>query len=132
MEACLGIERAENHAKNGTLTEQQAKKIIGEIVERTTGEPLRNYKVRDWQDQWLDMKEQVRASKTMDRYRQVIRDFIASLGSRANLALSHVTPKDVLVYRSLITKAGQDSANGQSFREGSKRSVQYSSSPTHY
>jgi hypothetical protein len=132
LEACLGIERAENHAKNGTLTEQQAKKIIGEIVERTTGEPLRNYKVRDWLDQWLDMKEQVRASKTMDRYRQVIRDFIASLGSRANLALSHVTPKDVLVYRSLITKAGQDSANGQSFREGSKRSVQYSSSPTHY
>jgi hypothetical protein len=101
-------------------------------VERTTSEPLRNYKVRDWLDQWLDMKEQVRASKTMDRYRQVIRDFIASLGSRANLALSHVTPKDVLVYRSLITKAGQDSANGQSFREGSKRSVQYSSSPTHY
>jgi len=107
LEACLGIERAENHAKNGTLTEQQAKKIIGEIVERTTGEPLRNYKVRDWLDQWLDMKEQVRASKTMDRYRQVIRDFIASLGSRANLALSHVTPKDVLVYRSLITKAGK-------------------------
>ena len=107
LEACLGIERAENHAKNGTLTEQQAKKIIGEIVERTTGEPLRNYKVRDWLDHWLEMKEQVRAGKTMDRYRQVIRDFIASLGSRANLALSHVTPKDVLVYRSLITKAGK-------------------------
>ena len=107
LEACLGIERAENHAKNGTLTEQQAKKIIGEILERTTGEPLRNYKVRDWLDHWLDMKEQVRAGKTMDRYRQVIRDFIASLGSRANLALSHITPKDVLAYRNSITKAGK-------------------------
>ena len=49
-EVCLAIERAENNAKNGTLTEQQAKKIIGEIVERTTGEPLRNYKTRDWLD----------------------------------------------------------------------------------
>jgi integrase len=107
LEACLGIERAENHAKNGTLTEQQAKKIIGEIVERTTGEPLRNYKVRDWLDQWLDMKEQVRAGKTMDRYRQVIRDFIASLGNRANLALAHITPKDVLTYRNSITRAGK-------------------------
>jgi integrase len=107
LEVCLAIERAENHAKNGTLTEQQAKKIIGEILERTTGEPLRNYKVRDWLDHWLDMKEQVRAGKTMNRYRQVIRDFMESIGNRANLALSHVTSKDVLAYRNSITNTGK-------------------------
>jgi integrase len=107
LEVCLAIERAEDHAKNGTLTEQQAKKIIGEILERTTGETLRNYKVCDWFDHWLDMKEQVRAGKTMDRYRQVIRDFVASLGGRASLALSHITPKDVLTYRNSITKTGK-------------------------
>jgi integrase len=101
-EVCLAIERAENHAKNGTLTEQAAKKIIGEILERTTGEPLHNYKVRDWLAHWLEMKEQVRAGKTMDRYRQVIRDFVASLGNRANLALSHITSKDILTYRDSI------------------------------
>jgi integrase len=104
-EVCLGIERAESLAKNGTLTEQQAKKIIGEILERTTGEPLHNYKVRDWFAHWLDMKEQVRSGKTMDRYRQVIRDFMASLGNRANLALAHITPKDVLMYRNSILAA---------------------------
>jgi len=101
-EVCLAIERAEGHAKNGTLTEQTAKKIIGEIVERTTGEPLHNYKIRDWLAHWLDMKEQVRASKTTARYRQVIRDFVASLGNRADLALGHITPKDVLAYRNSI------------------------------
>ena len=107
LEVCLAIERAENHAKNGTLTEHQAKKIIGEILERTTGEPLRNYRVRDWFAHWLDMKEQVRSGKTMDRYCQVIRDFIASLGNRANLALAHMTPKDVLTYRNSVTAAGK-------------------------
>jgi integrase len=107
LEACLAFERAENHAKNGTLTEQQAKKIIGEILERATGEPLRSFKVRDWFAHWLEMKEQVRAGKTMDRYRQVIRDFIASLGGRANLALSHITPNDILAYRNSIRKAGK-------------------------
>jgi integrase len=101
-QACLAIERAENLAKNGTLTEQAAKKIIGEILERTTGEPLHNYKVRDWLAHWLEMKEQVRATKTMDRYRQVVRDFIASLGSRADLALPHITSKDILTYRDSI------------------------------
>src|ERR1044071_1412355 len=30
-----------------------------------------------------------------------------SLGSRAKLALAHVTPKDVLAYRKSITKAGK-------------------------
>ena len=52
-EVCLGIERAESHAENGTLTEQQAKKIIGEILERTTGEPLHSYKVTlgGWADE---------------------------------------------------------------------------------
>jgi integrase len=106
-EVCLAIERAENHAKNGSLTEQAAKRIIGEILERTTGEPLHNYRVRDWLAHWLDMKEQVRASKTTARYRQVIRDFIASLENRANLALSHITPKDILVYRNSIIAANK-------------------------
>jgi len=106
-EVCLAIERAEGHAKNGTLTEQQAKKIISEIVERTTGEPLRSYKVREWLNHWLEMKEKVRAGKTLDRYRQVIRDFVASLGNRANLALPHITSKDVLNYRNSITTAGK-------------------------
>src|SRR5262249_33663151 len=106
-EVCFGIERAESHAKNGTLTEQQAKKIIGEILERTTGEPLHNYKVNDWLTQWLDMKEQVRSVKTMDRYRQVIRDFTASIGHRANLALSHITSKDILAYRNSIIAANK-------------------------
>jgi integrase len=106
-EVCLAIERAEHHAKNGTLTEQAAKRIISEILERTTGEPLHNYRVRDWLAHWLEMKGQVRAGKTMDRYRQVIRDFIASLDNRANLALSHITSKDFLTYRDSIIAANK-------------------------
>ena len=103
-EVCLSIERAENHARNGTLTEQQARKIIGEILERTTGEALHNYRVSDWLNHWLDMKERVRASNTTLRYRHTIRNFIASLGSRANLALVHLTSKDVLTFRDSIIK----------------------------
>jgi integrase len=53
------------------------------------------------------MKEQVRSGKTMDRYRQVIRDFTASIGNRANLALSHIRPKDILAYRNSIIAANK-------------------------
>jgi len=106
-EVCRSTQYAENKAKEGTLTEQAARKIIGEILERTTGEALHNYKARDWLAHWLDMKEKVRSGKTMDRYRQVIRDFIESLGSRADLGLAHITSKDVLTYRDSITAAGK-------------------------
>src|SRR5215470_1238236 len=47
-EVCLGFQNAENHARAGTLTEQVAKRIIGQILERTTGSPLHNYKTGEW------------------------------------------------------------------------------------
>lgn len=107
MEVCLSIERAERFAKAGTLTEQAAKKIIGEIVERTTGEPLHHYTVRDWFAEWLAGKSQAKAEATAERYGQVTRDFLASLGNRAKLSLSHVTPKDVRGYRDTEQAAGK-------------------------
>jgi integrase len=107
LEVCSAIERAENHAKSGTLTEQAAKKIIGEILERTTGEAMANYTARAWLNLWLDMKEQVRAGKTTTRYRQVVRDFLSSLGGRAGLGLGHITSKDILVYRNGIMGRGR-------------------------
>ena len=63
-EVCLSIERAERFAKNGTLTEQAAKKIIGEIVERTTGEPLRHYTTADWFSEWQAGKAQTKSAAT--------------------------------------------------------------------
>src|SRR5581483_11359204 len=40
---CLEFANAEQRAKNGTLTEAHARRVIGEIVERTLGEPLAFY-----------------------------------------------------------------------------------------
>lgn len=106
-EVCLSIERAERFARAGTLTEQTAKKIIGEIVERTTGEPLHNFATNEWLEQWVAGKEQVRAGKTGERYRQVIRDFTDSLGNRAKLALAHIAPKDIFAYRNALLESGR-------------------------
>jgi integrase len=99
MEFCSALERAENAAKAGTFTEQTARKLLGEILERVTGEPMQNYKIKDWFEHWLKLKEKVRAEKTMSRYHQVVRDFIRSLGARADLSLPHLLSKDILNYR---------------------------------
>ena len=86
LEFCLAIERAEHSAKAGTLTEQAAKKYIAEILERTSGEPLHDYATADWLDEWLAGKTQTKAAATAERYKQVKRDFLESLGSRARLS----------------------------------------------
>jgi integrase len=99
MQVCLRLEQAENAAKAGTFTEQTARKLLGEILERVTGERMQNYSIKEWFDHWLQLKEKVRSEKTMSRYRQVVRDFIKSLGSRGNLAVTHLSSKDVLNYR---------------------------------
>src|SRR5262249_22313319 len=106
-EICLAIERAEADAKNGSLTEQRAKKIIGEIVERTTGEPLHHYVADDWFTEWLAGKTQTKSAATAERYKQVTRDFLESLGKRAKLSLAHVTPKDIRAYRDAELAAGK-------------------------
>ena len=105
MEVCSALERAENAAKAGTLTEQTARKLLGEILERCNGERLPNYAIKEWFEHWLQIKQKVLADKSMIRYRQVVRDFIKSLGHRANLPLTHLSSKDVLNYRDGLLRA---------------------------
>jgi integrase len=106
-EVCLAIERAEGYAKAGSLTEQTAKKIIGEIVERATGQPLHHYAAGDWFTEWLAGKTQTKSAATAERYKQVTRDFLESLGRRAKLSLAHITPKDIRAYRDAELAAGK-------------------------
>jgi integrase len=98
-EVCLGIVRAEDHGRAGTLTEQTAKKIIGEIVERTSGVTLNDYKAGDWLAEWAAQKARTKAAATGVRYQQVIRDFVETLGGRAKLSLAAIVPRDVAAYR---------------------------------
>ena len=98
-EVCLGIERAESLGRAATLTEQAAKKIIGEIVERTTGAALHDFKAGEWLSDWAAQKARTKAAATGVRYQQVIRDFVAALGGRARLPLVAITPRDLGAYR---------------------------------
>jgi integrase len=104
---CLSIERAEGFAKNGTLTEQTAKKIIGEILERATGEKLHDHTADEWFNEWCAGKANTKSAATAERYRQVAREFLESLGSRAKLSLGHISLKDIRTYRDTELAAGK-------------------------
>lgn len=105
MEVCLGIDRAERLAGAGNLTEQTAKKILGEILERT-GQELRSYRVEAWFEKWLADTADTAGESTMERYKQVRREFVDSLGARARLPLASITDDDVRTYRKELQTAG--------------------------
>jgi len=107
QEFCLAIERAENSFKCGTLTEQAAKKIIGEILERTSGEKLHDHTAEAWLNEWSAGKADSKSPATAERYAQVVREFLKSLGGRAKLSLGHITPKDIHAYRDAEIEAGK-------------------------
>jgi integrase len=102
------VERGVREAKSGRLTsEAKALELLSEFREQVTGQPLHNHTVRRWFEQWLTMKSRVRAGKTLDRYRQVVRDFLSSLGPRGDLSLAHLNSDDILRYRDWVTEMGR-------------------------
>jgi site-specific recombinase XerD len=72
-------------------------------------ESSRGFTVRDCFTHWLEIKDQTRSGKTLDRYRQVVRDFLSSLGERADAWIHHITSQDILAYRTHIRKTGRTS-----------------------
>jgi integrase len=99
----LKLQEASNEAKEGRLNEERIRKIVSDIA----GKPSEGFTVRDWFTHWLEIKDQTRSGKTLDRYRQVVRDFLSSLGDRANAWIHHITSEDILAYRTHVRKTGR-------------------------
>lgn len=95
--ACaLEFERADKLAGAGSLTEEQARKILSDILERAGGgETLRCPSVEEHLNEWLAGKEAMATAGTLARYRKSIREFIAHLGPIAQKPLSALTPRHV-------------------------------------
>jgi integrase len=92
----LECERAEKHATAGTLTESQAREIVGSILERTqTGDTLRNPTAETWLREWIKGKEASKADSTATRYSGTIEGFITHLGERAKRPLVAITPREI-------------------------------------
>jgi integrase len=86
---------AEKMAREEKLTEQRARELIAEIVERTTGERLDFYTVKAWFEEWAKGKALSKAEGTGVRYKQAVDDFIASLKGRADKNLEALRLKDI-------------------------------------
>ena len=106
LAVCQEVERAANQSRRGLLTEAQARKIVGDIVEYSTGEPMQFYTTAEWLRHWVKGKSEAKSPGTAVRYNGIIEDFIRFLGKRSALNLSHLTVRDIHSYRTKLKESG--------------------------
>lgn len=105
------IDDAARLAGRGELTRVAAIKILGEMVESSTGERLNDPIVRTFFANWLSGKGETRSSGTVARYRPAVDGFIASLGPRAEKSLRGVTTSDLESFRKVQVEAGKSNGS---------------------
>jgi integrase len=106
-------EKLENAARGNVLTEIQARKILGEIYAiKNPGEKLSSSSTKEFFESWAANKARETAIATGARYRHTAKRFIDSLGKRADLDISALTPRDILAFRdSLAARLSTVTAN---------------------
>ncbi len=101
------LERAAAKGRRGTLTEAQARRIIAEIIEDTTGEEMHFHSCREWLEEWLAGKRGVVAERSLEKYEQVLKAFLDHLRERAELPLGAISPRDVRGFRDALATKGR-------------------------
>jgi hypothetical protein len=81
LEICLALERAEGMAARDTLTETRARELIGEVLERTSGDTVPFYKTEGWLRDWLRGKEVSKSAGTHVKYSHTVESFLTNLGA---------------------------------------------------
>src|SRR4030095_4366600 len=107
LEVCLALERAEGMAARGTLTEARARELIGEVLERTSGDNLPFYTAEGWLRDWLRGKEISKSKGTHVKYSHTVESFLQHLGSRAKINVAAIRPKDIATFRDLEIASGK-------------------------
>ena len=107
MTVALEFERAAKQAITGDLTEQQARKVLNDILEKTSdGDTLRSPAVAAYLAEWLAGKDGRATGATLEKYGKTVSSFLAHLGDRAARPLTALTPRQIDAFLASRTKEG--------------------------
>jgi len=106
-ETCMQWAKLAKAGREKTLSAAQARRIVSEMVEQSTGEPLHFHSCQEWLKEWVTGKKGSTSDGTFLKYEQVIRDFLRHLGPRADLPLPAISPRDVRGFRDALASGGR-------------------------
>ena len=106
MKIAVEWENAAVAGRAGRLVESQCRRVLSEIHEQATGEPLNFFTCGQWLDEWVEGKTGATSERTLLKYRQICRDFIDHLGERAKAPINAISQRDVRSFRDSLAKTG--------------------------
>lgn len=86
------------------LTATQVQRVMADIYREATGATTPTYTVRDYLNTWCENKAARGALRAADKYRQIVSEFLAFLGKRADQPLRQLTESDL---SSFVLAAGK-------------------------
>ncbi|HZM02199.1 MAG TPA: site-specific integrase [Candidatus Saccharimonadales bacterium] len=95
LEIALELERVERQARAGTVTTNQLRKVLNDVSVKVNGDTLTTPPVEEYLADWLKSIAARNAPATLERYRNTVKLFVASLNGRAKKPVTSVTPKDI-------------------------------------
>lgn len=98
MEIAIEFERVERKVKSGDITTAQIKKVLNEVSEKVTGDTIIAPSTETFLNDWLAAVKNRSTAATVERYKNSVKLFIASLGDKAKKPITSVTPRDVEVF----------------------------------
>ena len=82
-------------AAKGALTATQVQRVMADIYREATGTTAPTFTVREYLNQWCENKAARGALRAADKYRQIVREFLAFLGKRGDHPLRQLTESDL-------------------------------------
>jgi integrase len=95
LEIALELERVERLANQGQLITTQLTKVLDDVSKKVTGDSLIAPTVEKYLEEWLNGIRARNTKATLERYKNVVKVFIASLGEKAKKPITFVTAHDV-------------------------------------
>src|SRR6266576_3222354 len=90
----------------GRLTESQCRKVIADMYERTIGEPLHFRTAREYLTEWVESKKNETELRAYLKYHQIVHEFLAHVGVKADRLLREITPADIRSWRDALKRKG--------------------------
>jgi integrase len=105
LEMALALEHGEHLAHKGAFSEARLRELLEQTLERVIGAPVQHHTAESWLNRWRDLKAESRPASA-ERYAQVVRDFLKSLGDRAKLPLEVINENDIVAFRNAEVERG--------------------------
>jgi integrase len=99
-------EELEKLAGKGRLTEGRCREVISQMHERINGEPLHFRTAREWLTEWVESKRNETEQRAFLKYQQIVNEFLAHIGAKADRLLDVITSADIRSWRDVLKRKG--------------------------